>query len=149
MTDKTEWVMECARRLVEHADFKLGGCLSAESKARDIPSNAVAMVKSRHLASLRDALAAASTPPVQEPDSAIAAGDGTLHGAIDQYAARHAAAWAREQALEHAEQACATLPRLHPLPLRFGDAVAMTEEHAYATGIAKCIKAIRALKGKP
>ena len=51
-------VYECARRLVEHADFQLGGVLSADSKARDIPSNAVSQVKARHLAALRDALAA-------------------------------------------------------------------------------------------
>lgn len=64
------------------------------------------------------------------------------------YVARKAAAWAREQALEEAAQACATLPKLHPSP-RLGDAVAMVEEYAHATGIAKCIKAIRALKEKP
>jgi hypothetical protein len=61
-------VRECAQRLVEHADFRLGGVLSADSKAKDIPSKAVSQVKARHLASLRDALAA--TPlaaPVQEP----------------------------------------------------------------------------------
>lgn len=49
-------VIECAARLVEHADFKLGGILSADSNAKDIPSNAVSQVKARHLASLRDAL---------------------------------------------------------------------------------------------
>jgi len=54
-------VRECAQRLVEHADFRLGGVLSADSKAKDIPSKAVSQVKARHLASLRDALAA--TPP--------------------------------------------------------------------------------------
>ncbi len=53
-----ERVIECAKRLVEHADFKLGGALSADSKAKDIPSKAVSQVKSRHLAALRDALAA-------------------------------------------------------------------------------------------
>jgi hypothetical protein len=53
-------VIECARRLVEHADFALGGILSADSKAKDIPSKAVSQVKSRHLAALRDAL---PTPP--------------------------------------------------------------------------------------
>ncbi|WP_396180078.1 hypothetical protein [Flavobacterium sp.] len=52
-------VRECAARLVEHADFKLGGVLSADSKAKEIPSGAVSQVKSRHLAALRDALAAA------------------------------------------------------------------------------------------
>ena len=51
-------VHECAKRLVDHADFQLGGILSADSKARDIPSNAVSQVKARHLAALRDALAA-------------------------------------------------------------------------------------------
>jgi hypothetical protein len=52
-------LIECARRLVEHADFNLGGILSAGSKAKDIPSKAVSQVKSRHLAALRDALPAA------------------------------------------------------------------------------------------
>lgn len=52
-------LIECARRLVEHADFALGGILSADSKAKDIPSKAVSQVKSRHLAALRDALPAA------------------------------------------------------------------------------------------
>jgi hypothetical protein len=56
-------VRECAKRLVEHADFKLGGALSADSKAKDIPSNAISNVKARHLAALRDALEA--TPPAQ------------------------------------------------------------------------------------
>jgi hypothetical protein len=56
-------IYECAKRLVEHADFKLGGILSADSKAKDIPSNAVSHVKSRHLAALRDALSL----PEQEP----------------------------------------------------------------------------------
>jgi hypothetical protein len=56
-------VRESASRLVEHADFKLGGCLSADSKAKDIPSNAVSSVKARHLASLRDALAAMKEQP--------------------------------------------------------------------------------------
>jgi hypothetical protein len=51
-------VAECAARLVEHADFQLGGILSADSKAKDIPSKAVSQVKSRHLAALRDSLAA-------------------------------------------------------------------------------------------
>ncbi|MDH4481441.1 MAG: hypothetical protein QE279_01890 [Rhodoferax sp.] len=53
-------IIECAKRLVEHADFQLGGILSADSKAKDIPSKAVSQVKSRHLAALRDAL---SAPP--------------------------------------------------------------------------------------
>lgn len=52
-------VYEAAKRLVDHADFQLGGVLSAKSKARDIPSNAASKVKARHLASLRDALAKA------------------------------------------------------------------------------------------
>lgn len=53
-------IAERAKRLVEHADFKLGGCLSANSKASEIPSNAASSVKARHLASLRDSLAALS-----------------------------------------------------------------------------------------
>jgi AcrR family transcriptional regulator len=57
-------VRECAQRLVEHADFRLGGILSEDSKARDIPSRAVSHVKSRHLAALRDALA--SPQPAQQ-----------------------------------------------------------------------------------
>lgn len=59
-------VIECAMRLVEHADFQLGGILSADSKARDIPSNAVSSVKARHLAALRDAIA--GTPPQQQAE---------------------------------------------------------------------------------
>ena len=59
-------VIECAKRLVEHADFKLGGVLSADSKAKDIPSRAVSQVKARHLAALRDALANTS-PPASKP----------------------------------------------------------------------------------
>lgn len=50
-------LVERASRLVEHADFKLGGVLSADSKVSEIPSNAVSMVKARHLASLRALLA--------------------------------------------------------------------------------------------
>lgn len=50
-------VADAARRLVEHADFQLGGILSADSKAKDIPSKAVSQVKARHLASLRDRVA--------------------------------------------------------------------------------------------
>lgn len=53
-------IAERAKRLVEHADFKLGGILSANSKASEIPSNAASSVKARHLASLRDSLAALS-----------------------------------------------------------------------------------------
>lgn len=50
-------VADAARRLVEHADFQLGGILSADSKAKEIPSKAVSQVKARHLASLRDRVA--------------------------------------------------------------------------------------------
>jgi hypothetical protein len=60
-------IRECAARLVEHADFRLGGVLSAESKTREIPSRAVSQVKARHLAALRDALAAAPQPPAALP----------------------------------------------------------------------------------
>ena len=60
---KTERLVECALRLVEHADFKLGGILSADSKSKDIPSKATSYVKSRHLAALRDALAAMKGQP--------------------------------------------------------------------------------------
>ena len=49
-------IKECAQRLVDHAESGLGGCLSDDSPARDIPSNAVSTVKARHLASLRAAL---------------------------------------------------------------------------------------------
>lgn len=51
-------VIECAARLVAHADFQLGGVLGAHSKPKEIPSSAVSKVKARHLAALRDALAA-------------------------------------------------------------------------------------------
>lgn len=67
-------VRECAARLVEHADFQLGGTLSADSKARDIPSRACSQVKARHLAALRDALAAAPTTqpaPQQEAQERV------------------------------------------------------------------------------
>ena len=66
---KVDRVRECAQRLVEHADFQLGGILSADSKTKDIPSNAMSSVKARHLAALRDAL---TTPPMQpsKPDYA-------------------------------------------------------------------------------
>lgn len=50
-------VADAARRLVEHADFQLGGILSADSKSKEIPSKAVSQVKARHLASLRDRVA--------------------------------------------------------------------------------------------
>lgn len=50
-------VIQRAQRLVEYADFKLAGTLSASSPRDAIPSNAVSSVKARHLASLRDALA--------------------------------------------------------------------------------------------
>jgi hypothetical protein len=63
LAQERDRVRECAKRLVEHADFKLGGALSADSKAKDIPSNAISNVKARHLAALRDALEA--TPPAQ------------------------------------------------------------------------------------
>lgn len=56
----TDRIVECANRLVEHSDSRLGGCLSADSKAREIPSNAVSHVKARHLAALRAALAEAA-----------------------------------------------------------------------------------------
>jgi len=49
-------LLDAAKRLVDHADFKLGGILSADSKA-------VSQVKARHLAALRDAIAAAPQPP--------------------------------------------------------------------------------------
>jgi len=51
-----ERIRECASRLVEYADFRLGGILSADSKAKDIPSRATSQVKARHLAALRDAI---------------------------------------------------------------------------------------------
>lgn len=50
-------VADAARRLVEHADFQLGGILSADSRSKEIPSKAVSQVKARHLASLRDRIA--------------------------------------------------------------------------------------------
>lgn len=55
---KAMQIIEASTRLVQHADFKLGGRLSADSKAKDIPSKAVSQVKARHLAALRDALSA-------------------------------------------------------------------------------------------
>jgi hypothetical protein len=58
-------VRECAQRLVDGADFQLAGALSAQSKAKDIPSKACSQVKARHLASLRDALAEAAAPKEQ------------------------------------------------------------------------------------
>lgn len=63
---KDDWrlpdrIRECAQRLVEHADFRLGGNLSASSKASEIPSKATSQVKARHLAALRDALDASET----------------------------------------------------------------------------------------
>lgn len=51
-----ERVNECANRLIDYADFKLGGTLSSTSHYSEIPSNAASSVKSRHLASLRDAV---------------------------------------------------------------------------------------------
>lgn len=68
------WVMvqialvDAAKRLVEHADFQLGGSLSADSKASEIPSGAVSKVKARHLASLRDRITELSTAPAQPAD---------------------------------------------------------------------------------
>jgi hypothetical protein len=65
-------IVECARRLVEHADFALGGCLSASSKAKDIPSKACSQVKARHLAALRDALSASpQAPQAAQPTGAV------------------------------------------------------------------------------
>jgi hypothetical protein len=62
-------VIECAMRLVAHADFQLGGCLNDKSKAKEIPSNAIANVKARHLAQLRDALSASpQAPQPAQPD---------------------------------------------------------------------------------
>lgn len=54
---KTVDLLGAAKRLIEHADFRLGGILSADSKVKEIPSNAVSQVKARHLAALRDAIA--------------------------------------------------------------------------------------------
>ena len=59
-----ERILDCAQRLVDHADFQLGGILSADSKAKDIPSRATSIVKARHLAALCDALRNV-TQPVQ------------------------------------------------------------------------------------
>lgn len=59
---------EAAQRLVDHADFQLGGILSADSKARDIPSKAVSQVKARHLAALRQALAQPESKPSDRAD---------------------------------------------------------------------------------
>ncbi|NWF45426.1 hypothetical protein F3K02_09220 [Hydrogenophaga sp. D2P1] len=76
-------IVECARRLIEHADFALGGCLSASSKVRDIPSNACSQVKARHLAALRDALAAAPQPQqVAQPVQASQYGSPELQSLI-------------------------------------------------------------------
>lgn len=71
-----EWIRfkECAERLVQHADFQLGGVLSPKSKVRDIPSRAGSMVKARHLAALRDAIAmlgASPQPEAQQPAQAL------------------------------------------------------------------------------
>ena len=54
---KLEDVAERAGRLVDYADFQLGGALHAGSSRDDIPAAAVSSVKARHLASLRAALA--------------------------------------------------------------------------------------------
>lgn len=51
-------VVEAATHLVNGTDWGLGGSLSPTSSKRDIPSKAGSMVKTRHIASLRDALAA-------------------------------------------------------------------------------------------
>lgn len=63
-------VIEAAKRLVDHADCRLGGVLSADSKAREIPSRAISQVKARHLASLRDAL---TDQPAQAQEDAAQA----------------------------------------------------------------------------
>ena len=55
-------LLEAASRLVEHADFRLGGILSADSKSKEIPSRATSQVRARHLASLRDVLIAMKEP---------------------------------------------------------------------------------------
>jgi cell division septum initiation protein DivIVA len=60
---------ECAKRLLDHAEFQLGGILSADSKAKDIPSRAVSQVKSRHLAALRDLVAIDAAKGGQHEDS--------------------------------------------------------------------------------
>jgi hypothetical protein len=51
---------ERAQRMIDNADWKVGGMLSDKSPARDIPSRAGSWVKTRNLASLRDALADAA-----------------------------------------------------------------------------------------
>ncbi|WP_019700433.1 hypothetical protein [Paracidovorax oryzae] len=79
-------VRECAERLVAHADFRLGGALNETSRARDIPSAACSQVKSRHLAALRDALAAAPQAPAAGATPRM-----SLHSAqrlINSYAVR-------------------------------------------------------------
>jgi len=74
----TQRLLDAAQRLVAEADFRLGGILSNESKARDIPSTAYSQVKARHLASLRDALcdALAEQPAGQEPVAYMLPRDG-------------------------------------------------------------------------
>lgn len=81
-------VYEAAKRLVDHADFQLGGVLSAKSKARDIPSNAASKVKARHLASLRDALAKApqQAEAVPSPDGGARFISGIWHEPAPQQA---------------------------------------------------------------
>ena len=66
---KLATLTECAKRLVDHADFQLGGILSADSKAKDIPSRAVSQVKSRHLAALRDLVAIDAAKGGQHEDA--------------------------------------------------------------------------------
>lgn len=53
---KFQSLQERAQRLVNNASWQLGGCLSSESRAKDIPSKAGSWVTARNLASLRDAL---------------------------------------------------------------------------------------------
>lgn len=79
-------VYEAAKRLVDHADFQLGGVLSAKSKARDIPSNAASKVKARHLASLRDALA-------KTPQQAEAVPSDVTDAMVDAYLKANDAYW--------------------------------------------------------
>lgn len=51
-----EQLLDAAKRLVDNADFRVGGVLNAWSKARELPSQAMAHVKARNLATLRDAV---------------------------------------------------------------------------------------------
>ena len=63
---KTARIYECAKRLIDGADFQLGGTLSSKSKTRDIPSKAFSQVKARHLASLRDAVQGVDGVQIEE-----------------------------------------------------------------------------------